>query len=496
MSITQRVEIPRSDLLGGSKQLLIGGAWEDAASGKQFDSMNPATGEVIARLAEGDAVDVDRAVRAARRTFEGEWSRWSPYDRQRLLIRAHDLIQANFEELAYLETVDMGKPIARTRALKGWLSQAILFYSSQTNGGSIETRNNSLAGNYNTFKIKAPVGVVGGIIPWNGPLVSQWWILGPTLATGCTAVLKPAEDASLSVLRMVELLLEAGLPDGVVNVVTGYGASAGAALAAHPDVDRISFTGSTETGRKIVQASAANMKRLQLELGGKSPNIVFADANLDAAVPAAAETVYGNSGQTCFAGTRVLVERSIQDEFIARLEDFSKTLRIGDGLDPLTDIGPLISEKQLQRVLSYVDVGTREGAGLATGGRRLGGDLGSGYFMEPTMFANVTNQMTIAQEEIFGPVVAVLPFDSADEALAIANDTIYGLAGGVWTESLSTAHKMAQGIKAGTIWVNSYGATDPSIGFGGYKMSGYGWKGGPEHVEGFLYDKVVYMDLG
>ena len=496
MSITQLVESPRSNLLGGSKQLLIGGKWVPAVSGKEFETINPATGQVIARLAQGEAADVDRAVAAARKAFEGGWSRWSPYERQRLMIRVHDLIEENFEELAYLETVDMGKPIARTRGLKSWVSQLILFYASHTGAASIQTPGNSLQGNYTTFKLLAPVGVVGGIIPWNGPLVSQWWTLGPTLATGCTAILKPAEDASLSVLRMAELLMEAGVPDGVVNVVTGYGSTAGAALAEHPDVDRISFTGSTETGRKIVQASTGNMKRLQLELGGKSPNIVFADANLDLAVPASAESIYGNSGQTCYAGTRVLVQRSIQEEFVARLEESSRNFRIGDGLDLETDIGPVINQSQLDRVLSYVNIGTEEGAGLISGGNRVSGELGNGYFIEPTIFSGVANTMRIAREEIFGPVGVVIPFDTAEEALGIANDTNFGLAGGVWTENLSTAHKMAQGIKAGTIWVNSYGATDPAIGFGGYKMSGYGWKGGAEHVESFLYEKAVYMKLG
>jgi aldehyde dehydrogenase (NAD+) len=479
----------------GVKRLLIGGKWQPAASGRSFDTFNPATGQVIAQLAEGDSLDVEGAVAAARTAFEGEWSRWTPYDRQRLLLRIHDLVEKNFDELALIETLDMGAPLARTRSLKAWASQVILFYASQTGVATTEALHNSLPGRYTTLKLKAPVGVVGGIIPWNAPLMSQWWILGPTLATGCTAVIKPAEDASLTVLRMAELLAEAGMPDGVVNIVTGFGPAAGSALAAHPGVDRISFTGSTETGRKIVAASASNMKRLQLELGGKSPDIVFADANLDRAVPGAAMAVYSNSGQICTAGTRLFVQRSIHEEFVDRLCKFSRTVRMGNGVDPSVQLGPLISVRQLERVLKYVDIGSREGASLVLGGKRLGGDLAAGYFVEPTVFAGVSNEMTIAREEIFGPVVSVIPFDDISDALRLANDTPYGLAGGIWTQSVSTAHKMAEGIKAGTIWVNSYGAIDPSIGFGGYKMSGYGWKGGREHVESFLYPKAVYLNL-
>ena len=497
MQSQQNFDIPTpSFLTGPSKRLLIGGKWLPSASGKEFDTVNPATGKVIARLAEGDAEDIDLAVKAARRAFEGEWSTWKPYDRQRLLMRVHDLVEKHFDELALLETLDMGAPISRTQGLKRWLSQAIMFYATQTVNASGDTLQNSLPGNHTTFTVKAPVGVIGGIIPWNGPLISQWWLLGPTLATGCTLVLKPAEDASLSVLRIAELLLEAGLPDGVVNVVTGFGTGAGASLAAHPNVDRVAFTGSTETGRKVVAASAGNMKRLQLELGGKSPDIVFADANLEAAVPGAAMAAFSNSGQICFAGTRLFVQRSIHEEFVERLTAFSRTLRVGNGLDPQVQLGPLISGKQLDRVMHYVGLGSTEGAVLAAGGKRLGGDLAGGFFVEPTVFSGVNNEMSIAREEIFGPVISVIPFDDADQALRLANDTEYGLGGAVWTQNVSTALKMAHGIKSGTLWVNCYGLIDPSVGFGGIKMSGYGSKGGPQHVEGFLYQKVVYINLG
>lgn len=483
-------------LSGAAKGHVIDGRMVPSRSGKTFVTVNPATGQTIADLAEGGAEDVDLAVRAARRAFEGPWARFTPYQRQTLLIRIHDLIDRHYDELALLETLDMGAPLSRTKAFRPFLLQAALYYSSQAVNLAGETLPNSLPGNFTTMTLKAPVGVIGGIIPWNGPLISQWWILGGALATGCTVVLKPAEDASLSVLRMVELLYEAGLPEGVVNVVTGYGASAGDALARHPDVDRVAFTGSTETGRKIIEASTSNIKRLQLELGGKSPDIVFADADLDIAVPGAAMAVFNNSGQVCYAGSRLFVERSIQDEFVERMAAFGKALRVGNGLDPAVNLGPLISQKQMDRVLGYIDIATKEGATLATGGNRLTGELGGGYFVEPTIFSHVSNDMTIAREEVFGPVISVIPFDTADEALKLANDTIYGLGGAVWTRNGSTALKMVHGIRSGTVWVNCYGVVDPAVGFGGIKMSGYGNKGGPHHVDAFLYQKNVYINQG
>ncbi|GHB73885.1 aldehyde dehydrogenase [Streptomyces viridiviolaceus] len=482
------------DFVAGPKQLLIGGKWVEPTSGKQIDVINPATGQQLCSIAQGDATDVDLAVAAARRAFEGEWNRWTPHQRRKLLLRIHDVVLDHFDELALIETLDMGAPLSRTKGLKEWTSQVLQFFASQCDSASVSAPQNSLPGHFLTLKHLAPVGVVGGIIPWNGPLIGLWWIFGPALATGCTAVLKPAEDASLSVLRLSELLLEAGVPDGVINVVTGYGADAGQALAEHQDVDRIAFTGSVGTARAIVRASAGNLKRLQLELGGKSPDIVFADADLDKAVPGAAMGVYTNSGQVCVAGTRILVERSVHDEFVERMRDFAKTIRVGDGLDPDTQMGPLISQRQLERVMHYIGVGGGE-ARLAGGGNRLGGELAPGFFVEPTIFAGASNDMTIAQEEIFGPVASVIPFDDIDDALRVANDTPYGLAGGVWTRNLSTAHKVSQGINAGTIWVNCYGVLDPAIGFGGTKMSGYGWKGAKEHVESFLYPKAVYINL-
>ncbi|MFE5708641.1 aldehyde dehydrogenase family protein [Rhodococcus koreensis] len=481
-------------LTRGSLGHLIDGKWREPASGERIDTMNPATGEVLTTLARGNADDVDRAVRSARSAFEGPWSRFTPHQRQALLNKAHDLVEEHYDELALLESLDVGVPLSRARNSKGNILRTILFFASQTMNCAGQTLPNSIGGNYTTLTLKAPVGVVGGIIPWNGPLISQWWILGGALATGCTVVMKPAEDASLTTLRTAELLLEAGLPEGVVNVVTGLGSEAGAALAEHPDVDRIAFTGSTDTGRNIIRASAGNMKRLQLELGGKSPDIVFADADLDRAVPGAAMGVFANSGQVCFAGTRVFVERKIQNEFVSRIVDFGRTLKVGDPLDPDTDLGPLISQKQLDRVSGYVSVGDEQGADLVLGGRRMLGDVANGYFIEPTIFNNVSNDMTIAREEIFGPVVSIIPFDTADEALTLANDTQYGLGGAVWSRDIGTVNTMMHGIKSGTVWVNCYGIIDPSIGFGGYKHSGYGWKGGPQHVDGFLFQKSVYIN--
>ncbi|MEW1738234.1 aldehyde dehydrogenase family protein [Nocardia beijingensis] len=493
MTITATHPVPA--FVGNAQRNLIGGRWVPAASGETIDVVNPATGGTLGTIAASGAADVDAAVAAARAAFEGPWRRWTPHQRRSLILRVHDLVLDNFEELATIETLDMGAPLARTRGLREWTSQVLQFFASQVDAGTASTPPNSLPGDFVTLRYREPVGVVGGIIPWNGPLIGLWWIFGPALATGCTAVLKPAEDASLSVLRVAELLTEAGVPDGVVNVVTGFGRDAGAALAEHPGVDRIAFTGSVGTARTIVRASAGNIKRLQLELGGKSPDIVFADADLDKAVPGAAMGVYTNSGQVCVAGTRIFVQRSIHDEFVSRMAEFTKTIRVGDGLDPDSQLGPLISRRQLERVLNYIDIGRKE-AELVSGGRRLDGDRASGFFVEPTVFASATNEMTIAQEEIFGPVATVIPFDDADEALRLANATPYGLAGGVWTGDLGTAHRVSRGLTAGTVWVNCYGVLDPSVGFGGTKMSGYGWKGGREHVESYLYPKAVYMNLG
>jgi aldehyde dehydrogenase (NAD+) len=348
-----------------------------------------------------------------------------------------------------------------------------------------------------SYTLKEPVGVVGAIIPWNSPLTASVWKIGPALATGCTVVLKPAEEAPLASLRLAELALEAGVPAGVINVVPGYGETAGAALAAHPDVDKVAFTGSHVTGQAIVRASAGNLKRVSLELGGKSPDIVFADADLDQAVPGAAMAVFANSGQICSAGTRLFVEQRVYDEFVGRVADYGKTLQVGNGLDPNTQIGPLVSEQQLDRVTSYLDVGTKEGAKALTGGGRLtDGALAKGYFVPPTVFANVRDDMRIAREEIFGPVISAIPFKDTDELIQRANATTFGLGSGVWTQDVSKAHRLAKAIRAGSVWVNCYQAMDPAVPFGGYKMSGYGRESGKQHVEEYLNVKAVWIKTG
>ncbi len=480
---------------GKPKRMLIGGQWVDALSGKTFDSVNPSTGKVIAQLAEGAAGDVDLAVAAARTAFEGPWSKFKPFDRQALMLKIADTVEQHFDDLAVLETLDMGAPIARTSTYKRWIVQALRFYAGQATALAGETPHNSFPGDMFSYTLRMPLGVVGGIIPWNGPLISQLWSIAPTLATGCTLVLKPAEDASLGVLRFAEIMQEAGLPDGVINVVTGMGSTAGARLAAHPDVDKIAFTGSTATGRRIIEASAGNMKRVAVELGGKSPDIIFADADLDKAVPGAGMGCFNNSGQICYAGTRVFVQRPIYDEFVERLAAFSKTIRVGDSLDPQTQLGPLVSSRQLGTVTGYFDLARSEGAQVASGGERLGGALAEGFFVPPTVLSGMTNDMRTAREEIFGPVASVIPFDTEEEAIRLANDTQYGLGGAVWTRDVGTAHRVARDVRTGMMWVNCYGTTEAAVTSEGFRMSGYGAKGGHRHVEEYLYNKSVWLNL-
>jgi aldehyde dehydrogenase (NAD+) len=479
---------------GKTKPMLIDGRWVQAASGKTFESRNPATGELLAQVAEGDREDIDRAVAAARKAFNGPWSKWKPAERQLLLLKLADLVEQHIEELAALDTYDMGGPISRTRNNRQRAVGMLRYYAGLATSMHGETINNSLPGEIVSFTLKEPVGVVGAIIPWNGPLTATIWKIGPALATGCTVVLKPAEEAPLTSLRLGELCLEAGVPAGVVNVVPGYGETAGAALASHPDVDKVAFTGSHLTGQKIVQASAGNLKRVSLELGGKSPDVVFADADLDSAVAGASMAVFANSGQICSAGTRLFVEMKVYEEFTGRVAEFGKALKVGNGANPETQVGPLVSAEQLDRVTTYLSIGRQEGARRLSGGEQLtDGDYKKGYFVPPTVFADVRDDMRIAQEEIFGPVISAIPFTDIDEVIQRGNATTFGLGSGVWTRDVGKAHRLARAIRAGSVWINCYQAMDPAVPFGGYKMSGYGRESGLQHIEEYLNVKAVWI---
>lgn len=489
---TQAAAIPLLERRGPT-QLFIDGKWVSAAGGGVFPTYNPSTGEVLAHVAQGEAEDIDRAVSAARRAFEGPWSRFKPAERQAVMLKLAELVDVHYDELARIDSMNMGGPISRTvlgRARAVGLLRYFAGLATSTTGATIP---NSQLGQFFSYTLKEPVGVVGAINPWNGPIGLAIWKLCPVLASGCTLILKPAEQAPLSPLRLAELCMEAGLPPGVFNVVTGLGA-AGAALAEHPGVDKIAFTGSTEVGQKIIRASAGNVKRLSMELGGKSANIVFADADLERAVPGAAMAVFANSGQICSAGTRLYVQRRIYEEFVQRLADHARSLRVGPSLDPQTQLGPLVSREQLEKVVGYINVGLAQGARAAAGGcRPSGAGLGEGFFVEPTVFADVDDQMRIAREEIFGPVVSAIPFDDVDDVVRRANDSPYGLGGGVWTRDIATAQQVSSGIRTGTVWVNCYQVLDPAVPFGGYKTSGYGRESGPEHMQEYLQTKAVWI---
>lgn len=482
---------------GQTKRMLIDGKSVEAISGGLIESRNPATGELLAFVPAGGSADVDIAVASARKAFEvGPWGRMKPFDRQEILLRFADLLDAHFEDIARLDTLEMGAPISRTMRNRRRAVGMVRFYAglaTTIRGATIES---SLPGEYISHTVKEPLGVVGAIIPWNNPHGATIWKILPALAAGCTVVLKPSEDASLSPLWIGELLLEAGLPAGVLNVVTGLGEQAGAALAAHGDVDKVAFTGSTLTGQEIVRASAGNLKRLSLELGGKSPDIVFSDADLDEAVAGTAMGAFNNSGQVCSAGTRLFVERPVYEEFVGRVAEFGKGLRVGNGLDPETQIGPLVSEAQLDRVTGYLAIGQAEGAHLLSGGSRLTeGKYADGYFVPPTVFSHVGDEMRIAKEEIFGPVLSAIPFDDPEDLMRRSNDTVFGLGSGIWTRDISKAHRYAKMLRAGTVWINCYSAMDPAVPFGGYKMSGYGREGGVDHLDEFLDVKSVWIKI-
>ncbi|HEY0315657.1 MAG TPA: aldehyde dehydrogenase family protein [Sphingomonas sp.] len=487
---------PRPAMLDALDQdMLIDGKRVPAISGKRFETRNPATGALLANVADGGAEDVDRAVKAARAAFEGPWSKLKPAERQRIMLRLADLVEEHFDELAMLDTLDLGAPYSRTTLGKARAGALLRYYAGQATLISGDTLQSSAPGDVLTSTLKEPIGVVAAINPWNGPVGMSVWKAGPVLASGCTMVMKPAEQTPLSALRFGELCLEAGVPDGVINIVTGMGA-AGAALAAHPDVDKIAFTGSTGVGEKILVAAARSMKRVTVELGGKSPNIVFADADLDKAVPAAAMAVFANSGQICSAGTRLFVQSSIREEFMARLAAFTRTIKVGDPLDPETQLGPVVSGLQMDRILAFIEGANQEGAHRLVGGNRMTGEgYDAGFFIEPTIFADVADTMTIAREEIFGPVLSAFSFDTIEEVIARSNATEFGLGSGVWTSNLATAHKMARGLRAGSVWVNCYQMLDPGVPFGGYRMSGFGRESGPHHIEDYLETKAVWIKL-
>jgi len=493
-SETTATERPWPAFLDGKpKQLFIDGEWRSAQSGKTFDSDNPSTGEVIVQMAEGDSADVDLAVTAARTAFEGPWSRFTPAQRQRVMLKLADLIDEHMPEFALLDSLDMGVPIS-LGDFGSPPADTLRYYAGWPTKIHGETTPNSLSNALFTYTVKEPVGVVGSIVPWNGPLISALWKMGPALATGCTMVLKPAEEAGLSPLLLADLVQAAGIPPGVFNVITGFGETAGAALSGHPDVDKIAFTGSTATGQMIMRAAVGNLKRLTLELGGKSPDVIFADADIDAAVVGAGMGVFGNTGQMCIAGSRVFVERPVYEEFLSKLSTFADSLRVGNSLDPQTQIGPIVSRGQLDRVTGYLDIGRSEGARPTAGGARLvEGELAHGYFVPPTVFADARDDMRITQEEIFGPVACVMPFDTIDEVIERANRTPFGLGAGVWTRDVGKVHRMARSIRAGTVWANTYGVVDPALPFGGMKMSGWGNDLGMHSLDDYLYVKAVWI---
>jgi len=481
---------------GKVKKMLIGERWVDALDGQTFTTHDPSNGKSLAQVALGGKADIDRAVVCAREALNGAWRKAKPGDRQLILLRLADLVEKHFHELETLEVLDIGVPQAVYRSRKPRILYTIRYFAALAIGIHGKTIENSLPGEVVSYTVKEPIGVVGAIIPWNFPLFSAIWKIAPAIAAGCTVVLKPADLAPLTSLRLAELAIEAGLPPGVLNVVPGR-AEAGAALAEHPGVDKITFTGSTAVGQEIIRASAGNIKRVTLELGGKSANIVLADADLDAAVPMAAMAAFGNSGQVCSAGTRLFVEESIYTEFVERVAAYARTIKVGDPFDADTQLGPLISQKQLDRVSHYISAGTEDGAtALAGGGRPTVGNMDAGgFYVAPTVFSNVADSMRIASEEIFGPVLSALSFKTIDEVIERANSSVYGLGGGVWTSNITKAHQISRAIQTGTIWVNCYQQMDTSIPFGGYKMSGYGKEGGEEHIDAFLNQKSVVIKL-
>lgn len=474
---------------------LIGGRWEDAESGRTFETFNPATAEVIAQVAESGKPDVDKAVVAARRALAGPWSKFSARERGALLFKLADLIESNAEELAGLEVLNNGKPIGEVTAADIPLVVRTFRYfagwADKITGETIPV--DRAMGNFLCYTKREPVGVCGQIIPWNFPMLMLTWKWAPALVCGNTVVLKPAEQTPLTALRLGELALEAGFPEGVVNIVNGFGETAGDALVKHPDVDKIAFTGEYKTAQIIMANAAETLKRLTFELGGKSPNVVFADADLDQAVDGAMAGIFFNQGEVCCAGSRLFIEASVHDQFVERFAAKAKARKLGDPFDPATEQGAQVSKEQFDKVMKYIDIGIKEGAKCVTGGERFGE---RGWFVRPTIFTKVRNEMRIARDEIFGPVVTVLPFDDIGEVIRQSNDTIYGLAAAVWTRDITKAHALADSIRAGTVWVNCYNAFDPAAPFGGYKYSGQGRECGKEALEHYSEIKTVWINLG
>ncbi len=496
IALDPRLDKKTSDFIAQTHRMYIDGKFVNAASGKTLPVYNPATGEVMAHVPEAESEDVDRAVRAARRAFdEGPWSKMSPSQRGRLISKLADLLEQHLEEFAEIESMDNGKPLAVARAADVPLAVDLFRYMS---GWATKIMGHtfpiSFPGEYLSYTLREPIGVVGQIIPWNFPLLMAAWKLGPALAAGCTVVLKVAEQTPLSGLRLAELIHEAGFPEGVVNVLTGYGEGAGAPLAAHDLVDKIAFTGSTEVGRLIVQAATGNLKKVTLELGGKSPAIIFPDADIDRAISGTASAIFFNHGQCCCAGSRLFAHESIFDRVVEGVSDIASKIRVGNGLDPKTEMGPLVSEEQFQKVTGYIDSGLREGAKATAGGKKA---ADKGYFVQPTVLTKTNPDMKVIREEIFGPVVCAIPYSDSDldRIAKEANDTPYGLAASIWTRDISTANKMAKRIRSGTVWINCHNVFDAALPFGGYKQSGWGREMGAEVLNNYTEVKAVTTAL-